>query len=402
MTQVSLLASKPRFEILDGLRGVAALFVVAFHLVEPYSDPAHQLLNHAYLAVDFFFMLSGFVIGYAYDDRWHRMTITDFFKRRLVRLHPLLILGTLLGAILFYFGANDVLFPLIENSPWWQVFLLCLLGCTMLPALPAWDVRGQSESYPLNGPSWSLMFEYIANILYAVVIRRFSKPVLMLCVAGSAFILLDVTLHLDVFGLLAVREFDVNTKYTVIAGWCITSYHLYAGFARLLYPFLMGLLVFRMNKLIKVQSCFWWCSLVLAIIFMIPRLGGEENGWLNGVYEAVCIIVVFPVILAMAAGSSITGKRSVEFSQFVGEISYPLYITHYPFVLVHTAWICNFPNAPLGTSIYLFILTITLTIGVAYACLKLYDIPVRAWLQKHYLLSAPKEKMHKITDTSLN
>ena len=80
------LSSKPRFEILDGLRGVAAMIVVAFHLFETYSPGSNeQILNHGYLAVDFFFVLSGFVIGYAYDDRWKSMTTWDFFKRRLIR-----------------------------------------------------------------------------------------------------------------------------------------------------------------------------------------------------------------------------------------------------------------------------------------------------------------------------
>lgn len=88
------LASKPRYEILDGLRGVAAMIVVAFHLFETYSKgPAFQILNHGYLAVDFFFVLSGFVIGYAYDDRWNKMSLKDFFKRRLVRLHPMVVHG---------------------------------------------------------------------------------------------------------------------------------------------------------------------------------------------------------------------------------------------------------------------------------------------------------------------
>ena len=92
------LESKPRYEILDGLRGVAALIVVAFHLFETYSrGPVYQTLNHGYLAVDFFFVLSVFVIGYAYDDRWSSMSLKDFFKRRLVRLHPMVIMGTLIG-----------------------------------------------------------------------------------------------------------------------------------------------------------------------------------------------------------------------------------------------------------------------------------------------------------------
>ena len=67
------LASKPRYEILDGLRGVAAMLVVAYHLFETYyHGTPDQPINHGYLAVDFFFVLSGFVIGYAYDDRWDR------------------------------------------------------------------------------------------------------------------------------------------------------------------------------------------------------------------------------------------------------------------------------------------------------------------------------------------
>lgn len=84
-TQNSYLASKPHYEILDGLRGVASVMVVAFHLLEAHSGGSHleQLINHGYLAVDFFFMLSGFVIGYAYDDRWNRMSVGTFFKRRI-------------------------------------------------------------------------------------------------------------------------------------------------------------------------------------------------------------------------------------------------------------------------------------------------------------------------------
>ena len=105
-TSAGYLASKPRYEILDGLRGVASLVVVAFHLFEAHAaSHADQIINHGYLAVDFFFVLSGFVIGYAYDDRWGRMTYRDFFKRRLIRLHPMVVMGMLIGAAAFSFGA---------------------------------------------------------------------------------------------------------------------------------------------------------------------------------------------------------------------------------------------------------------------------------------------------------
>ena len=99
------LSSKPHYEILDGLRGVAAAMVVAFHLLEAHSGGNHlnQIINHGYLAVDFFFMLSGFVIGYAYDDRWNRMSMGTFFKRRLIRLQPMVAMGSIVGAALFWF-----------------------------------------------------------------------------------------------------------------------------------------------------------------------------------------------------------------------------------------------------------------------------------------------------------
>ncbi len=119
------LQSKSHYDILDGLRGVAAMLVVAYHLLETYYHGApDQPLNHGYLAVDFFFVLSVFVIGYAYDDRWGRMTTWAFFKRRLIRLHPMVVFGFFFGAVLFYFGSCDE-FPLIDGTPWYMVVLVC-------------------------------------------------------------------------------------------------------------------------------------------------------------------------------------------------------------------------------------------------------------------------------------
>ena len=85
--------SKNHYDILDGLRGVAAVLVVVFHLFESFTGGNHliQVINHGYLSVDFFFVLSGFVVGYAYDDRWGKMTIGGFFKRRIIRLHPMVV-----------------------------------------------------------------------------------------------------------------------------------------------------------------------------------------------------------------------------------------------------------------------------------------------------------------------
>ena len=383
MKTTTYLASKPRYEILDGLRGVAAIIVVAFHLFETYSaGPAHQILNHGYLAVDFFFVLSGFVIGYAYDDRWDRMTTWDFFKRRLVRLHPMVIMGTLLGASLFYFSTCSA-FPMVMQTPWWNVLLMTLLGCLMFPTPTSWDIRGRWETNALKGPTWSLMWEYIANVLYALFIRRFSKLALGIFVGLSACLTLDVTLNIDTFGLLSSRG---EAAYTLIGGWSLTPGQLYIGISRLLYPFFMGLLLSRIGKQVKVKRGFYWCSLLVTVILVMPRIGGETSQWMNGVYEAVSVLALFPLIVAMGAGSNVTGKRSVALCKFLGELSYPLYITHFPLIYMQIAWARNNPDAPAGMHLFIAVSVFVLSIAIAYACLKLYDEPVREWLKQHWLM----------------
>src|SRR5579872_6939215 len=128
------LPAKDHYVVLDGLRGVASLTVVVFHVCETFADDNRfkQIINHGYLAVDFFFLLSGFVIAYAYDDRWHHMTQWDFYKRRLVRLQPMVIIGSLIGAALFYFQKSNV-FPLIATTPVWKMLLIMVVGATLLP-----------------------------------------------------------------------------------------------------------------------------------------------------------------------------------------------------------------------------------------------------------------------------
>ncbi len=184
---------KSHYIVLDGLRGVAALMVVMFHTFEAYSggDPTRQIINHGYLAVDFFFLLSGFVIAYAYDDRWGRMRPGEFYRRRLIRLQPMVVLGSVFGAALFYFQAGG-LFPKIAATPVWQLLLVMLLGCTLLPLPKPYDIRGWDEIHPLNGPAWSLFYEYVANLAYALVLRHLSSRVLTVLAVLAAALLLEV------------------------------------------------------------------------------------------------------------------------------------------------------------------------------------------------------------------
>jgi peptidoglycan/LPS O-acetylase OafA/YrhL len=365
------LETKSHYEILDGLRGVASILVVVFHVFETYSgDRFHQIINHGYLAVDFFFVLSGFVVAYAYDDRWDKMTQWDFYKRRLIRLQPMVIMGTIIGAALFYFQGSSA-FPLINQTPVWKMLLVMLVGFTMIPLTPSMDIRGWQEMHPLNGPAWSLFFEYIANILYALVIRRFSKTLLTIFVVLS--------------GCFLVQYLLMGPQGDVIGGWSIDKTQLHIGFARLLYPFFAGMLLCRVGKLIRIKNAFAVCSVLLLIIFFIPRIGGTDQLWMNGLYESIAIIVVFPLIVSIGAGGTLTGKFATKTCTFLGAISYPLYITHYGFIYLHIAWVAN-NKVPMSTGLLGGAVLLVVSIAVAYTSLKLYDEPVREWLKKRFLM----------------
>ncbi len=387
MTQ-SLSGSKPRYEILDGLRGVAAVIVVMFHLFETYSKGVpHQILNHGYLAVDFFFVLSGFVVGYAYDSRWSNgMTFSSFCKRRIIRLQPMLIFGTIVGALLFYMTGDHPDFPLVNETPWWIVVLLMIWGGTVLPIPKSWDIRGWAEFNPLNGATWSLLWEYIANLLYGLFLHRFKLRTLVILSIFAALLVVNVCLNIDVFGVLDARNYAV---YTIIGGWSLTPDQLLIGFSRLAYPFLIGLVISRVTKM-KIHVSrhgFIWSSILLAILLVMPRIGGAnpDNFWMNGLYEIVVILLIFPVIIMMGRGSTVAGEKYESLCKFLGDISYPLYVTHYPIIYVQMSWAASHPDAPTSQHIFMACCYFIIAIGLAYASMKLYDIPVRQWLSAKFL-----------------
>jgi len=361
---------KKHYEILDGLRGVAAILVVIFHIFEAHNGGSRfkQIINHGYLAVDFFFLLSGFVVAYAYDDRWGKMGQWEFYKRRLIRLQPMVIMGMIVGAVFYYFQASG-LFPMIEGMEVWKVIVTMIVGFTLLPIPPSLEIRGWGEMHPLDGPAWSLFFEYIANILYALFFRKFSNKVLGIFVFLFAAMLVNYT----VFG----------PKGDVIGGWSLNLEQMNVGFTRLLYPFFAGVLLSRLGKLISIKGAFWVCSILITIIFAIPRIGDENSLWMNGLYESFAIIVLFPLIVAIGAGGEIKNPFSIKICKALGDISYPIYITHYPLIYWYTAWVVD-NKVSLQEGYLVGIGVLLASITIAFLCLKFYDEPVRNWLQNKF------------------
>ena len=263
--------------------------------------------------------------------------------------------------------------------------LFSLFVFTMLPLPSSMDIRGWSETNPLNGPAWSLQWEYIANIMYALFIRRFPKKVLAVCVVAFGALTVMLCMNVDAFGVLKVREY---AAYTVIGGWSTTPDQLLIGITRLLYPFFCGLLLSRVGRFIKVRGAFWWCSLLIVVMLAMPSFGVGETRWLNGVYEALCIIVLFPLVVAMGAGSGVGGSKSSAINNFLGNISYPLYITHFPLVYMQMGWVHNHEDAPLGMHIFVSVSVYVLAVISAYAAYRLYDLPVRSWLKSKLFKAA--------------
>ena len=361
--------TKPHYNILDGLRGIAAITVVCFHLFEAFATShIDQRINHGYLAVDFFFILSGFVVGYAYDDRWKTMKTMDFLKRRIIRLQPMVVIGAIIGAIMFYTQGCSVWD--VSQITVGALFVATLLNAFLIPSTPGTEIRGVGEMYPLNGPTWSLFFEYIGNILYALFIRKLSTKWLTALVIAAGCGLGTFA----IFGPLG----------DICVGFSMTGTEFTGGSLRLLFSFSAGLLMSRIFKPMNIKGSFWICSLAIIALLAVPRIGGYEHLWMNGLYDTLCCILFFPLIVYLGASGKTSDKYTKRICKFLGDISYPLYMVHYPFIYLYFAWVKN-EDLTFSESFPGALALVVGSILLAYACLKLYDEPVRKYLTKKFL-----------------
>ncbi len=352
LSSPSLLESKAHFEILDGLRGVAALGIVVFHFIEMYTPHPDDLIAHAYLAVDFFFCLSGFVVAYAYDDRLPKMGLKKFFKQRLIRLHPLVILGTVLGLLGFIL---DPFFNQWEAYSGWKMVLLFLASILLIP-YPIIAERA-FNNFGLNAPAWTLFWEYVANLVYALVLHRLKKIWLLLLAIIAAGGIFYVTI----------------TAGNISGGWAGSNF--WHGGARVAFSFLAGMCIFRYQFIIKNRLGFPLMALLLSLAFFVPF----RDSW-NWLVEPVIIIFYFPLLVSLGAGTILNpAHRSI--CKFSGQISYPLYITHY-FVL--WAFGNYYAQAQPSHQTLAWVIP-SLIIGqiiIAYLAMKFYDLPIRKWLSR--------------------
>ncbi|HYG39968.1 MAG TPA: acyltransferase [Cytophagales bacterium] len=347
-----ILKTKQHFEILDGLRGIAALAVVVFHFMEwIFTDYSKNFIGHGYLAVDFFFCLSGFVIGYAYDDRIEKMGVWEFFKSRLIRLHPLVVLGSVLGLIGLFFDPFANHYETYDTS---KLILIFLCSIFLIP-FGAMQERG-FNLFGLNAPSWSLFWEYVANIFYAFILYKLSRRFLVVLMILAAIALCFVSYRAG----------------NLMGGWGKDNF--WDGCARISYSFLAGLFIYRSNWIIKNKLGFVGLAILLSFAFLMPYL---QWNWLA---EALVVLFYFPLLVLLGAGSRLSPALK-KVCNFSGKISYPLYMVHYPAIWIFANYFLK--NKPGTTELYYIVIIGTiLLIGLAWLVTILYDIPVRKYLNK--------------------
>jgi peptidoglycan/LPS O-acetylase OafA/YrhL len=352
MTNLQPGVSKQHFEILDGLRGVAAIAVVTFHFMEwAISDYSKNFIGHGFLAVDFFFCLSGFVIAYAYDDRIDKMGVIEFFKSRIIRLHPLVVLGSALGLLALFFDPFSS-GPVLYSTG--RIILIFLCSALLIP-YPVMPDRS-FNLFGLNAPAWSLFWEYTANIVYAFVLSKLNRKwLLLLAILAAAW--------LCVVGYRAGN---------LMGGWSGGTF--WDGGARISFSFLAGMLVYRSNWIIKNNMGFIGLSFWLLLAFLFPF---SKWNWLT---EPLIIIIYFPLLVSLGAGAVLSNSFK-KICNFSGKISYPLYMTHYAALWMWGNYYGG--HKPDATHMFFIILpSIILLVGFAYLVMRFYDEPVRKWLGK--------------------
>ncbi|OYY69363.1 acyltransferase [Sphingomonas sp. 28-63-12] len=332
---------------LDGLRGIAAISVMLFHAHIP-------IFGHAYLAVDFFFMLSGFVIAHAYG---YYLTLPGYFKLfardRIIRLHPLLILFSIVG------GAELALnsFALSRTGANW---LILDIVAGIFPAPSLWDLDiPNSNIFIVNPPSWSLFWEILVNLIFAFISPYLSNKRLIFILILSVCGIIIATINYD----------GLNV------GWSPDNF--LWGIARVMFGFFAGVLIYRIHSagfLADGGRRYLVAPILIATFVALPY----GSAW-SIAYDPIIIIVLFPLLLLFAAGSKPLVPSIATLS---GTISYPLYLAHTSIIMGLNGAAHRFlkiSGNPLALSIIVII-----TIILSYLIVIYYDKPVRKFLRTHY------------------
>lgn len=352
-------AAGRKFHALDGLRGLAAISVMMWHT--PHAWPAGVVPGSGYLSVDLFFGLSGFVLAFAYDDRFARgLGTAAFMTMRLIRLFPLYFLACSFKSLslLATWAAFGTMY-----WPWTPDVLAVssVLNYLFLPVPPS--LAPHLPMYPLADQAWSLFFELIVNLLFVLFWRWLTIRVLLAICALSAVVL--VALSLAGGGLNAGMTWDT----------------LGIGLARVLFSFPMGVLLYRLSR---GQGTLAIHPAILLVLFL-PLVWMPFAGLARAIYDPLVILLAFPALIYVSARTLSSPRWTAVFT-FLGLTSYGVYLLHRFFSVVFDAVAANL--AARGVDAFVpwgGILFVALMLGFTWLLDRAYDTPIRGWLSARLL-----------------
>lgn len=344
--------ARHHYRTLDGMRGVAAIGVLIYHVRNLLPLP---MFKAGYLAVDLFFCLSGFVIALAYEDKLRAgMAFGRFALVRAIRLWPLVALGVALGiaqAVAMPATADPAL--LAATAP-----VAILLNLLLLPSF----VGEGSRIFPANPPHWSLFYEMAVNLLYAALLRRLSSRVLLLLIFGG-------------FALLAI---GVARLGTANIGWARDQIPF--GIGRVACTFFAGVLLHRWRARLDRASVarLWWLPLLLTALVLTLPVGTT----LRPVFDAAFVLIGAPLLVWLGIASR-PPRAALPLLGGLGRLSYPLYALHFPLYLAAAGLAARFPAAQGAIAVAAMALACAASLLLA----RLYDEPLRRWLAARFIIS---------------
>jgi peptidoglycan/LPS O-acetylase OafA/YrhL len=363
---VHLVPSKNhRFVFLDALRGLAALLIVLHHAPEFLG---RFLPNYStFLAVDLFFVLSGFVIAFSYENRLsHHLSFRSFIAARFVRLYPVYLLGTALGFVLELYIHRHGAYA--GNS--WISWHSILFGVFLVP-----DFFLSSYVFPIDVPAWSLFGEIVGNIFYATLVRRRMASNRIL-----AFLSLSSLFVLALWVLRVSGTLDVGSRRD--------SFLL--GLARVGYSFFIGVLVYRiyhrnLNRL-QIRGVLSWG--VAGVICALVTLALTTNLTRSSAAQLAVVALLFPGLIYLGACIHLSSRWD-KVSFFLGEMSYPLYLLHIPlFLPLYGHAFQHLLARHPGWKHFALPIVLAVFVMIAWWVARYYDRPVRRLLTGRYNAAA--------------
>jgi len=350
------------FLVLDALRGVAAISVTVYHFMGYMTSYKDRGLPNADLAVDFFFILSGFVIAYAYEKRiLAGQTVGRFMTRRLIRLYPLYWLGITLP-MLALTAKNYVTTHALTLSIFPMPYLF---GLFFLPTPPSLLPGGEAADitttniFPLNHPSWSLSLEIGINLVFVLLCRYMKTPRLIAFVAAGGVAFCAASW---IYG-------------SIDLGWSWPGY--IGGWARVLWSFFMGFLLYRLYTLKKRRSISLWLGIFLAF-FLLGDFACPDDSL---AYELANCLFILPLIVWFGARANVW-KPAHRVYAWLGRTSYAIYIIHMPLMPIFMLAAQHLKMDPYAHIPLTVAVTTILSLAVAGVLDIIYDIPLRRYLTK--------------------